>query len=131
LFRCEICGSLADKHHIVFRSQGGVEFPLNIKYLCHEHHRGKDGPHKNRNTDLQYKLQLQKNLKILLNKKYYKFEEVVAILQINKGMMKRLLKDLKLYKEGYKASDIIYRLMGNENFHEHMLEEFYEFTANF
>jgi len=131
LFRCEICGNIADKHHIVHRSQGGADFPLNIKYLCHEHHRGKYGPHKNKNADLQYKLQLQKELEALLNKEYYKLEELAVCLQTNKGMLKKLLKNLKLNKEGYKASEIVYRLMGNENYQEHLLKELYEFPANF
>ncbi len=131
MFRCEICGKLADKHHIVYRSQGGVDFPLNIMYLCDEHHRGKNGPHKNKSIDLQYKLCLKGNLENLLVREFYKIDELVKLLGISRGMMKRILKELRLYKEGYKTTDIIFRLMGNEEYHEYMLEEFYEFIANF
>lgn len=131
MLRCEICGRQADKHHIVYRSQGGVDFPLNFRYLCSEHHRGKCGPHKNRRLDLEYKLQMQKSLEDLLYKEYYNIEELVPLLEINKGMLKRLLKNYKLYKEGYKKSDIIYRLMGKKIYAEYMLEEYYDFIANF
>lgn len=131
MFRCEVCGRLADKHHIVHRSDGGVDFPLNIIYLCSEHHRGKDGPHKNKSIDLQYKLQLKQKIELILAKDFYKTEKLVELLQINKGMMKRILKELRLYKEGYKTKDVIYRLMGNEDLNQCMVEGYYEFIANF
>jgi 5-methylcytosine-specific restriction endonuclease McrA len=93
LFKCEICGKLADKHHIVYRSQGGVDFPLNFKYLCSEHHRGKNGPHKSRKIDLEYKLELQNKLEKLLYKEFYTLDELVKLIQINKGMLKKLLRE--------------------------------------
>jgi len=131
LYKCEVCGRTADKHHIVHRSQGGIDFPLNIKHLCHEHHRGKTGPHKNRTTDIQYKLELQDKLHTLLNKEFYKAEELADSLRINTGMARKLVKELKNHKEGYRSKDIIYRLMGEKEYHEYMLEEFCEFIANF
>ena len=131
MLKCEVCGRQADKHHIVYRSQGGIDFPLNFKYLCHEHHRGKEGPHKNRKLDLQYKLELQKNLEMLLHKDFYILYELVDLLHINKGMLKRIFKEYKLYKEGYKKSDIIYRLMGKKVYTKYMLEEYCDFIANF
>jgi hypothetical protein len=131
LFKCEVCGRAADKHHIVHRSQGGIDFPLNIKCLCHEHHRGKAGPHKSRTTDIQYKLELQDKLYSLLTKKYYRPDELADILRINRGMIRKLIKGLKTHKEGYGSKDIIYRLMGEKEYHEYMLEEFCEFIANF
>lgn len=131
MLRCEICGKQADKHHIVYRCQGGVDFPLNFRYLCSEHHRGKNGPHKSRKLDLEYKLQMQKNLDELLYKEYYNIDELVVLLQINKGMLKRLLKENRLYKEGYKKLDIVYRLMGKKRYTEDMIEEYYDFIANF
>lgn len=131
MLRCEICGKQADKHHIVYRCQGGVDFPLNFRYLCSEHHRGKNGPHKSRKLDLEYKLEMQKNIEKLLNKDYYNLDELVGLLQINKGMLKRLLKEYRLYKEGYRSSDIIYRLMGKKTYTEDMLEEYYDFIVSF
>jgi len=131
LYKCEVCGKRADEHHVVYRSQGGLNFPLNIRYLCHEHHRGKNGPHKNKSTDLQYKLQLQDNLRSLLRKDYYREQELTDMLQIKNGMAKKLLKGLRLHKEGYDSSEIIFRLMGMKEYDEFMLEEFCEFIANF
>lgn len=131
MFKCEVCGKEADKHHIVYRSQGGIDFPINFKYLCPEHHRGKNGPHKNRQLDLKYKLELQEKLEKILLKEFYSIDELVTLLKINKGMLKRLLKEYKLYKEGYKKSDIIYRLMGRKLYTKDMLEEYCDFIANF
>lgn len=131
MLRCEVCGKQADKHHIVYRCQGGVDFPLNFRYLCSEHHRGKNGPHKNRKLDLEYKLKMQRDLQDVLYKDYYTVDELVNLVKINKGMLKRLLKEYKLYKEGYKKTDIIYRLMGKKIYTEDMLEEYYDFIANF
>lgn len=131
MYKCEVCKREADKHHIVHRSQGGIDFPLNIKHLCHEHHRGKTGPHKNRTADIQYKLELQESLRSLLSKEHYRAEELADILRINRGMARKLAKGLKTHKEGYRSKDIIYRLMGEQEYHEDMLEEFCEFIANF
>ena len=50
------------KHHIVFRSQGGLDFPLNIVQLSYEQHEGNNGPHRNREFDLQLKKHLQDEL---------------------------------------------------------------------
>ncbi|OAA91985.1 MULTISPECIES: HNH endonuclease [Clostridium] len=131
MLKCQICGKPADKHHIVYRSQGGVDFPLNFKYLCSEHHRGKSGPHKNRKLDLLYKVEMQQKLEKLLYKEFYTLDELVNLLQINKGMLKKLLKEYKLYKEGYRSFDVIYRLMGKKKYTEYMLEEYYDFIGNF
>lgn len=131
MFKCEVCGKQADKHHIVYRSQGGIDFPINFKYLCSEHHRGKNGPHKNRQLDLKYKLEMQEKLEKILSKEFYTIDELVTLLKINKGMLKRLLKEYKLYKEGYRRLDIIYRLMGRKLYTKDMLEDYCDFIANF
>ena len=53
---CEICGKEpAERHHIVFKSQGGLDIDVNFIYLCPEHHRGPEGPHMCKKTDLMYK----------------------------------------------------------------------------
>lgn len=43
---CEVpgCGKPGQRHHIVFRSQGGLDIPVNYKYLCPEHHTGNESP---------------------------------------------------------------------------------------
>ncbi len=126
LYKCEICGREADIHHIVHKNEGGLDFPLNYKYLCSEHHRGKNGPHRNNKVDLEYKLELQYRLERMLEKNYYTMDELIDILSLNKTKAKKFFKELKLYKEGYKKNDIIYRLMGKKKYNEYMLEDYYD-----
>ncbi|MCB2292972.1 HNH endonuclease [Clostridium algoriphilum] len=123
MLKCEICGNPADKHHIVYKSQGGIEFPLNFRYLCTHHHRGKTGPHKNRRLDLEYKLSMQRKLEDILIKEFYLVEELESLLKINKGMIKRLFKEYKQSDKGYKRSDIIFKLMGRKKYDENMILE--------
>ena len=123
MFQCEVCGKPADKHHIVYKSQGGIEFPLNFRYLCALHHRGNMGPHKNRRLDLEYKLNMQRNLEDILIEEIYHIEELVTLLNINKGMIKRLFKEYKLDDKGFRKTDIIFRLMGRKKYDEKMLLE--------
>lgn len=118
---CEICNKPADIHHIVHRSEGGLDIELNFKYLCSEHHRGKFGPHNDLEVDLKYKLELQKKLYSILTKEYYSFKELSSILNIPYNTLKRITKDLKLYKEGYEKSDIIFKIMGNKFYSEEMI----------
>lgn len=131
LYKCEVCGREADKHHIVHRCEGGLDFPLNFKYLCKEHHRGRKGPHRDHCVDLQYKLELQNKLESFLRKEYYFVENLSQLLQISNRSLKKLLKDCKLYKEGYKTSDIIFRLMGQKVYDELMLESYEDFIPVF
>ena len=123
MFQCEICGKPADKHHIVYISQGGIEFPLNFRYLCSKHHRGSSGPHKNRRLDLEYKLNMQRNLEDILIEEAYHIEELVPLLNINKGMIIRLFKQYKENGKGFRKADIIFRLMGRKKYDEKMLLE--------
>ena len=116
MLKCEVCGNPADKHHIVYKSQGGIEFPLNFRYLCSKHHRGSSGPHKDRALDLEYKLDMQTKLQELLTKEVYTIEELVPLLNINKGMIERLFKEYKMSDKGFKKADIIFRLMGRKKY---------------
>lgn len=124
MYKCEKCSREADIHHIVHRNEGGLDFPLNYKYLCPKHHRGKNGPHRNHRVDMEYKLQLQSKLEELLCKEYYYTEELILLLELNRSKAKKYFKDLKQYKEGYKTSEIIYRLMGKHAYNEYMLLDF-------
>ncbi|WP_294154264.1 HNH endonuclease signature motif containing protein [uncultured Clostridium sp.] len=118
---CEICNAPADIHHIVHRSEGGFDIKLNYKYLCPYHHRGKYGPHHSKEVDLRYKLDLQNKLYEMLPKEYYYFKELSLVLNIPNNTLKRITKNLKLYKEGYKKADIIFKIMGEKFYTEEML----------
>ena len=122
LFFCEICNKPADIHHIVHRSEGGLDIEINYKYLCNEHHRGKNGPQHSIEIDLKYKLELQKDLLKLLNKNFYTIKELSNTLNFSLNVAKRITKDLRLYKEGYKKEDIILYLMGGTLYTEEMIE---------
>ena len=122
MFFCEICNEKADIHHIVHRSEGGLDIEINYKYLCEKHHRGKDGPHHSLETDIRYKIELQNKLYALLPKEYYSFKEIGLILDIPTNALKRLTRNIKLYKEGYKKQDIIFNLMGGAFYSEETLE---------
>ena len=51
-----------EKHHIVFRSQGGCDFYYNIIELPTGLHKGRRGPHMCRETDVFLKRGVQKAL---------------------------------------------------------------------
>lgn len=123
MYNCEICGKKADIHHIIHRSEGGFDIEINYKYLCPFHHRGKEGPHHDLMTDLSYKIEMQYELYNFLTKDYYWSKELSEILGISSNSLKRLLKDLKLYKEGYKKEDIIFKIMGCKKYSYDMLDE--------
>ena len=118
---CEICNAPADIHHIVHRSEGGLDIELNYKYLCPRHHRGKGGPHHCKEVDIRYKLELQNKLLYMLRKEYYSFKELSLELNLPNNALKRITKDLKLYKEGYKKNDVILKIMGGKLYSEDMI----------
>ena len=125
LYHCEICGATADIHHIIHKHEGGYDIKLNYKYLCNYHHRGKNGPHYCIETDIRYKLELQKKLFKLLTKEFYTAKELHILLEIRNSSLKKLIKNLKLYKEGYYKEDIIRNLMGGKLYSYNLLEELY------
>lgn len=114
MHKCVVCGKVGEKHHIVYKSQGGIDIPLNYIYLCSKHHREIQGPHKNRKIDRQYKLSMQGKLFTILYKPYYKEEELKKILKINPYQWRIIKKDLHKYTKGYKKIHIITRLMGGK-----------------
>lgn len=123
MYICEICGSTGDIHHIVHKSEGGFDFELNYKYLCEKHHRGAHGPHSDVKTDLIYKLDLQNKLYKLLPKPYYTTKELLQIINLSPNALKRLVKDLKNFKEGYSKESIILKLMGGIKYTDEMLRQ--------
>ncbi len=118
MYRCEICGKIGDIHHIVHTSEGGLDVKLNYKYLCEYHHRGIDGPHNNAYIDLKYKLKLQDELYLLLDKEYLSKKELMKKLDIGINATKKLIKGLIIYKDGYNKYDVIKKFMGGKIYNE-------------
>lgn len=112
---CEICGAPAERHHKIFKSQfKGLEAEWNYKYLCPTHHRGTQSPHRSKEVDLRYKREVQQYLSKVLTKDYYTQNELVKELNLQANVVKKICKILQMYKEGYKSSDIILRIMGRD-----------------
>lgn len=103
---------MLERHHIVYKSQGGLDFELNYKYLTPEQQRGNDGPHLCKKTDLKYKLELQGKLEKLLDKSHYQIDELIVILGLKKQQAKRAFRKLPVYRKGMSREDVIQRLMG-------------------
>lgn len=103
-------------HHIVFRSQGGLDFPLNLIRLTPMEHTGPDGPHLNRIIDLIYKRNLQEQLFEIFIEEEYTIEEIAKKLGRPKAI-KYFSKHFKRVPSAaglYKSEDIIRRLMGGK-----------------
>ena len=113
---CEVCGkNYAEEHHIIFKSQAPwmAKIKINLMYLCNEHHRGNNSPHRNKKIDIKYKLELQKKLFEMFNDKdYYTEKEIQEKLWTTSSEVRKITKKLMLYKEGYKSLDIVIRCMG-------------------
>lgn len=117
---CEICGKIAEEHHVVFRSQAKymVNVKINTRDLCNVHHRGNEGPHLNRKTDLKYKLELQKKLFEIFSKPFYTEKEIQEILDISESETKSIVKTLIRHKEGYERTGLVIRCMGDRLYAE-------------
>lgn len=120
---CAVCGSRGDIHHIVHRREGGLNFNLNYKYLCRSHHRGLNGPHKNKIIDYTYKLEMQDMLYSTFGKEFYSITQINEILGLSINSRKKIKDSLFLYKEGFKKSELIYFLMGQKTYTLEGLED--------
>lgn len=110
-----------ERHHIIFRSHGGCDYGLNIIVLPANFHKGTNGPHHNRETDLILKRRLQEGLREAFPGKHYSIEEVLAILNPwNKKsrikIEKQIKKQNKRTPKGYRKEDVIRTLMGGKNY---------------
>ena len=106
---------MLEKHHIVYRSQGGLDYELNYKYLTSEAHRGLNGPHRNRKTDLKYKRELQQKLEKVLDKEFYTVEELIELLGLKEQQAHKAFKKIpKNPGMGMKREDVLRRLMGGK-----------------
>jgi hypothetical protein len=101
-------------HHIIFKSKAPymANVPVNFIYLIPEEHRGKNGPHHNRKKDLELKLMLQVKLRNKFSNSHYTLEQIKEILGVSTKIVERIVKPLKITKDGYLKEDIILRMMG-------------------
>jgi len=126
IYYCEVCGMpYAERHHVIYKSESILlkEIDLNFKYLCAEHHKGNNGPHKNRYVDLTYKLEVQDKLFQLFSKEFYTEKEIQHNLKTTPSTARKICKKLKIYKDGYNSRELIQRLMGNRLYTREQLKE--------
>lgn len=76
----EMMGGM-DRHHIVFRSHGGVNHRYNLISMPHGFHIGDRGPHRNRELDLKLKRMQQEQLfRIFGEKKLYTMDAIFSLI---------------------------------------------------
>lgn len=111
---CEVLGCKlpGQRHHIVFRSQGGLDIPMNFKYLCPEHHTGKESPHGSRVIDLQYKKEEQDKLFKLFTEETYTIKQIADLIGYDKKRLEKRFRKVPSRAGSYEREDIIRALMG-------------------
>lgn len=112
---CEVCGAPGQRHHIVFRSHGGLDIDVNYAYLCAWHHtQGPDAPHRNHWRDLLLKLRMQRDLENMLWAETYRAEEIAEIIGIGRRSLEKKMRRVPNEQGNYKREDIIKFLMGGK-----------------
>ena len=112
---CEVCGAPGERHHIVFRSHGGLNIDVNYAYLCAWHHtQGPDAPHRNHWRDLLLKLRMQRDLENMLWAETYRAEEIAEIIGIGRRSLEKKMRRVPNEQGNYKREDIIKFLMGGK-----------------
>ena len=66
---------------------------------------------------------MQIALESTLKKEFYSLDEIYELTRIKKNQLKKLSKNLKLYKEGYMSRDIIFELMGRKKYSKEYIED--------
>lgn len=103
------------RHHIVFRSQGGLDFRLNLIELTQEEHEGNDGPHKNRKVDLALKKGLQDKLFVIFPKEdLFDIEQISDKLGRTPRYFEKYFRRVPRTSGMYAGEDIVRRLMGGK-----------------
>lgn len=113
--KCEVegCRGRGQRHHIVFRSQGGLDIELNYKYLCAEHHNmGRRSPHRSREVDVAYKIELQRKYYGLFRGARYTMGEIAGLLGCREKTLERRFRAVPDRAGVYEKEDIIRALMG-------------------
>ena len=112
---CEICGLPGQRHHIVYRSHGGLNIELNYAYLCPAHHTdGKDAVHNNRSLDLFLKMRLQRRLEHLFCAPGYHIGEIAAMVGYDRRRLKKRMKAVRETAGVYAREDVIRFFMGGK-----------------
>lgn len=111
---CEVpgCNLPGQRHHIVFRSQGGLDIPMNFKYLCPEHHTGKNSPHGSRVVDLKYKAEEQEKLFTIFTEETYTIKQIAELIGYDKKRLEKRFAKVRSRAGSYEREDIIRALMG-------------------
>ena len=104
------------KHHIVYRSHGGLNINMNYLYLCPEHHNmSANSIHRDREMDLKYKRELQERYFKVFSEDKYNIKQIARILETTTICIERSFKKVQTDPDGYIAKeDIIRKLMGGK-----------------
>lgn len=94
-----------------------MDFELNYKYLTSQEHRGNTGPHKCKETDLQYKIELQEELEKLLDREYFNVRELRVLLGLKEKQANKAFRKL-MKVNGISREDAIKRLLGGRFYKE-------------
>lgn len=104
---------MLERHHIIYKSQGGLDFELNYVYLTANEHRGENSPHKCKEIDLLYKQALEEELRELLVSESYFIDELIQLLGLDTKQAQKAFNKVEKTSEGVDKENIIFRLMGN------------------
>ena len=115
--QCQVigCNCPGQKHHVVFRSQGGLNISTNYRYLCIRHHSdGKEAVHNNREFDLRLKREVQAEYERMFTEEEYTIEQIAKAITYNKARLEKKMKTVPQRAGRYKREDIIRFLMGGK-----------------
>lgn len=112
---CEVCGRPGHKHHIVFRSQGGMDIKVNYAYLCVYHHEyGPEAVHTCRATDLRLKVCMQRQLESMFSDTEYRIEDIAKSVECSRKKLQAAMKAVHHRNGTYRREDIIRFFMGGK-----------------
>lgn len=118
---CEICGRPGQCHHIVFKSQGGMNIELNYAWLCNEHHtQGEGAVHRCRSFDLLLKIRVQRRLESLFREPEYGIPEVAKLVGCDRRRLAMRMRKVPKKCGKYMREDIIRFFMGGKLYTELM-----------
>ena len=105
---------MLERHHIVFRSQGGLDIEINYVNLSPEDHRGDNSPHRSDQIDKEYKIQMEKEVRDLLIDEYYTEEKLMDLLDIDSKTAYKAFRKVFKTSNGMVREDVVKRIMGGK-----------------